>query len=142
MRGATGRGGEPAGVVATAAGTARGNLPLREREISAALCATCCRRQAEGVATAAGAPRAAPAHSGLPFELPYISKFLLAAAYIASRNKPTSDRQVRWAKALPGHVRSKGLPACWQHAQRGEAPCSATAASSPAWAAQDIAPLR
>jgi origin recognition complex subunit 5 len=32
--------------------------------------------------------------SGLAFELPYISKFLLLAAYIASRNKPTSDRAV------------------------------------------------
>lgn len=32
--------------------------------------------------------------SGLSFELPYISKFLLLAAYIASRNKPTADRAV------------------------------------------------
>jgi len=37
--------------------------------------------------------RKASAH-GLAFELPYMSKFLLLAAYIASRNKPTADRAV------------------------------------------------
>lgn len=31
---------------------------------------------------------------GLSFELPYLSKFLLLAAYVASRNKPTTDRAV------------------------------------------------
>jgi origin recognition complex subunit 5 len=31
---------------------------------------------------------------GLSFELPYMSKFLLLAAYVASRNKPTADRAV------------------------------------------------
>ncbi|EFN58433.1 hypothetical protein CHLNCDRAFT_50195 [Chlorella variabilis] len=31
---------------------------------------------------------------GLSFELPYVSKFLLLAAHVASRNKPTSDRAV------------------------------------------------
>lgn len=31
---------------------------------------------------------------GLAFELPYVSKFLLLSAYIASRNKPTADRTV------------------------------------------------
>ena len=30
----------------------------------------------------------------LDFELPYYSKFLLLAAYICSRNKPTLDRRV------------------------------------------------
>ncbi|KAL4853474.1 putative DNA helicase MCM9 [Chlorella vulgaris] len=33
-------------------------------------------------------------HCGLSFELPYVSKFLLLAAYVASRNRPTSDRSV------------------------------------------------
>lgn len=32
--------------------------------------------------------------AGLAFELPYVSKFLLLAAHIASRNKPTTDRAV------------------------------------------------
>ena len=32
--------------------------------------------------------------SGISFELPYISKFILLASYIASRNKPTADRAV------------------------------------------------
>ena len=31
---------------------------------------------------------------GLAFELPFVSKFLLLAAYVASRNKPTADRAV------------------------------------------------
>ena len=31
---------------------------------------------------------------GLSFELPYMSKFLLIAAYVASSNKPTTDRSV------------------------------------------------
>lgn len=46
---------------------------------------------AEGGAGAA--PRRA-CSSGLAFELPYVSKFLLLAAYVASRNRPTSDRAV------------------------------------------------
>lgn len=32
--------------------------------------------------------------SGLGYELPYVSKFLLLAAFVASRNKPTADRAV------------------------------------------------
>lgn len=40
----------------------------------------------------AGQRRACSA--GLAFELPYVSKFLLLAAYVASRNKPTADRAV------------------------------------------------
>lgn len=31
---------------------------------------------------------------GLAFELPYVSKYLLLAAYIASRNKPSTDRVI------------------------------------------------
>ena len=42
---------------------------------------------------AGGGPRRASS-SGLAFELPYVSKFLLLAAYVASRNRPTSDRAV------------------------------------------------
>ena len=34
------------------------------------------------------------ASSGLDFELPYNSKLLLLAAYIASRNRPGLDRQL------------------------------------------------
>eukprot|EP00887_Chlorella_sp_A99_P001473 scaffold8.g1473.t1 len=42
-----------------------------------------------------GAPPDRRASSrGLSFELPYVSKFLLLAAYIASRNKPATDRVV------------------------------------------------
>ncbi|PRW18369.1 origin recognition complex subunit 5-like [Chlorella sorokiniana] len=51
----------------------------------------------EGLADSAAAGGAAgrrACSSGLAFELPYISKFLLLAAYIASRNKPTADRAV------------------------------------------------
>ena len=31
---------------------------------------------------------------GVNFELPYVSKFILLAAYIASHNKPTADREI------------------------------------------------
>lgn len=50
-----------------------------------------------GEGEAGGARTAAQRRScstGLAFELPYVSKFLLLAAYIASRNKPTADRAV------------------------------------------------
>lgn len=41
--------------------------------------------------------------SGLDFDLPYVSKFLLLAAFIASRNKPTTDAQV----FDPGYISGK-----------------------------------
>ena len=41
-----------------------------------------------------GVERGRASSFGLAFELPYVSKFLLLAAYIASRNKPASDRAV------------------------------------------------
>ncbi len=44
--------------------------------------------------TALAAPTTAAAPQGLTIELPYMSKFLLLAAYIASRNKATADRAV------------------------------------------------
>jgi hypothetical protein len=50
-----------------------------------------------GEAAAEAAPAAGDRRSssvGLQFELPYTSKYLLLAAYLASRNKPTADRQV------------------------------------------------
>lgn len=64
----------------------------------------------------AGQRRACSA--GLAFELPYVSKFLLLAAYVASRNKPTADRAVfdpglrrrgrRDAQATDRQVRGRG----------------------------------
>jgi origin recognition complex subunit 5 len=44
--------------------------------------------------TAASTSAAAAPPQGLTIELPYMSKFLLLAAYIASRNKATADRAV------------------------------------------------
>ncbi|KAL4457995.1 hypothetical protein ABPG75_012860 [Micractinium tetrahymenae] len=53
---------------------------------------------AQGGEGEAGAVRTAAQRracsTGLAFELPYVSKFLLLAAHIASRNKPTTDRAV------------------------------------------------
>lgn len=42
----------------------------------------------------AGASDRKVSSQGLSFELPYMSKFLLIAAYVASRNKHTTDRSV------------------------------------------------
>ena len=65
---------------------------------------------------------------GLSFELPYVSKFLLLAAHVASRNKPTSDRAVfdptyrkRGRKDAQAHDRQvrrrlAPAPACLQSA--------------------------
>lgn len=47
-----------------------------------------------GPSTAGPAADRKASTQGLAFELPYMSKFLLLAAYIASRNKPTADRAV------------------------------------------------
>lgn len=47
-----------------------------------------------GSAAAGGTAGRRACSSGLAFELPYVSKFVLLAAYIASRNKPTADRAV------------------------------------------------
>ncbi len=73
----------------------------------------------EGLAGGAAADTAAgrrACSSGLSFELPYISKFLLLAAYIASRNKPTADRAVfdatfrkRGRKDAQAHDRQVGM---------------------------------
>ena len=46
---------------------------------------------------------------GLDFELPYNSKLLLLAAYIASRNRPTSDK--RLFDTGPGKRRRKNAMA-------------------------------
>ncbi|KAH7618813.1 putative Origin recognition complex subunit 5 [Nannochloris sp. 'desiccata'] len=48
---------------------------------------------AANTGTISTTPSADP-HLGLTIELPYMSKFLLLAAYIASRNKATADRAV------------------------------------------------
>lgn len=59
------------------------------------LCST--QQPAAGTAVGGNEPplQGRASSQGLSFELPFVSKFLLVAAYIASRNKPTSDRQVR-----------------------------------------------
>ena len=39
-----------------------------------------------------GQPHLCRRRDGVDFELPYLSKFLLLAAYVASRNPPSADR--------------------------------------------------
>ena len=54
------------------------------------------KEEGEGTAAAAAmeVDRNRASSRGLSFELPFVSKYLLLAAYVASRNKPATDRQV------------------------------------------------